>query len=228
MQIPPSAGPRAADIMESWNDVRGFLNQGETSFSPTASPRRASGRRTPRSGHSRRRGRGSVLDDSVVGEWSVDSIAELEESGGDEDDGDGRRVQRGSSASSARYRSTSSTRRVFYAISEGRDQQASRTKHIRSDTQQTVRPFFSHQNQSLVDSPGEEQDVEIGGLAEPRPRTAKKVSLRFCSGVSIEGFRWWRGQRCHLKTTGSNPSKRRMMLDRGRGIISRFYRLRAS
>jgi hypothetical protein len=182
MQIPPSAGPRAADIMESWNDVRGFLNQGETSFSPSASPRRASGRRTPRSGHSRRRGRGSVMDDSVVGEWSVDSIAEQEESGGGEDDGDGRRVERGSSTSSARYRSTSSTRRQRSVVIDPDNREPSRTKHIRSDTQQTVRPFFSHQNQSeerqevLVDSPGEERDSEIGELVEPRSRTAKKVS----------------------------------------------------
>lgn len=125
-----------------------------------------------------------MLDDSVVGEWSVDSIAEQEESGQDEDHGgDGRRIERGSSSGSTRYRSTSSTRRVLYGPTDGKDQPTPRTKHVRSDTEQTVRPFFTHQNQSeerqevLVDSPGEEQDVHIGETIEQRPRVAKKVSL---------------------------------------------------
>lgn len=193
MQIPPSATPRAADVMDSWHDIQGFLNHGETSFSPSESPRRASGRRTPRSASGRshrRRGQGSVLDDSVVGEWSVDSIAEQDESGGDGDGGDdGRRMERGSSSASVRYRSTSSTRSGHRINIDPKDQQSSRTKHIRSDTQQTVRPFFPRQSLSeerqevLVDSPGEENGGDLGEAVDQRQKTVKEVSTRMSRRV---------------------------------------------
>lgn len=182
--------------MDSWHDVQGFLNHGETSFSPSESPRRPSGRRTPRSASGRshrRRRQGSALDDSVVGEWSVDSIAEQEESGCDEDnDGDGRRVERGSSSGSARYRDSSSTRSEYHVNIDPKGQQASRTKHIRSDTQQTVRPFFPQQTESeerqevLVDSPGEEHGGDFGDAVEQRQRMVKKVS----TGVKRCVKRW--------------------------------------
>lgn len=147
MQIPPQTTQPPADVMDSWQGVRGFLadSTGDTSFEPDALSPPGTARRRQR----RERSLIDVFSDESFADWSVDSIAEE----GDGSEGDDHATSGVGDSS---------------GVEDRGKQRETLGRHVRSDTERTVRPFFAGQGgggggeEGLVMSPVEERGPVLG------------------------------------------------------------------